>query len=104
MVMGETEAETLVRELDDLVAGISLLDIDIRLAEADLKDKRKARRKLVNRRSLMAFVMSEKGRAADESLKDTLPLVLYFGSEADREEFVAIVHEAKPGMIAKRMP
>lgn len=53
---------------------------------------------------LMAFVMSEQGRAADESLKDTLPLVLYFGNEADREEFIAIVRDAKPGMVAKRMP
>lgn len=53
---------------------------------------------------LMAFVMSEQGRAADKSLKDTLPLVLYFGNEEDREGFMAAVHEAKPGMIAKRVP
>jgi len=53
---------------------------------------------------LMAFVMSEQGRTADASLEDTRPLVLYFGSEADREEFIAVVREAKPGMIAKRIP
>lgn len=53
---------------------------------------------------LMAFVMSENGRSADDSLKDTLPLVLYFGSEEDREGFMAVVREAKPGMMAKKMP
>lgn len=54
--------------------------------------------------TLMAFVQSEMGRSADASLKDTRPLILYFGNDADREEFLALVHEAKPGMIAKRMP
>jgi hypothetical protein len=53
---------------------------------------------------LMAFVVAETGRTADEGLKNTLPLCLYFGSEQDREEFVALVREAKPGMITKRMP
>lgn len=53
---------------------------------------------------LMAFVISEKGRAADRSLSDTLPLCLYFGNEQDREEFIALVHEIKPNMIAKKMP
>ena len=53
---------------------------------------------------LMAFVLSEQGRAADESLKDTLPVVLYFGGDDDREEFMAAVREAKPGMMSKRMP
>jgi len=53
---------------------------------------------------LMAFVLAEKGRAADKRLEPTLPLVLYFGSVQDREEFIAVVHEAKPGMVAKRMP
>lgn len=53
---------------------------------------------------LMAFVLAEVGRTADASLEESLPCVLYFGSDADREEFIALVHEAKPGMIAKRMP
>lgn len=53
---------------------------------------------------LMAFVIAEKGRAADDGLKDTAPLCLYFGSNEDREEFIAAVVAAKPGMIAKRMP
>ena len=53
---------------------------------------------------LMAFVIAERGRSADESLAETLPVCLYFGSEQDREEFIALVHEVKPNMITKRMP
>lgn len=54
--------------------------------------------------TLMAFVMAEQGRAADKSLEDTRPLILYFGTEQDREEFIALVREAKPGMVARPMP
>lgn len=53
---------------------------------------------------LMAFVMAEKGRAADPALADTLPLVLYFGTKEDRDAFVAAVREAKPGMYSKHLP
>jgi hypothetical protein len=53
---------------------------------------------------LMAFVIAEKGRAADVGLKETLPLCLYFGTEQDRDEFIAIVREMKPNMISKKMP
>ncbi len=53
---------------------------------------------------LTAFVASEIGRAADSVLEDSLPLCLYFTTEEDRAEFIAAVHEAKPGMIAKRWP
>jgi hypothetical protein len=53
---------------------------------------------------IMTFVMSETGRTADEGLQDALPLVLYFGSAEDREEFVALMREAKPNLIAKRLP
>ena len=51
-----------------------------------------------------AFVMAEKGRSADPALEGTLPLVLYFGTKEDREEFVAVVREAKPGMYSKHLP
>jgi len=54
--------------------------------------------------NLMAFVVAETGRAADERLEESLPLCLYFGSDEDREEFVAMVREAKPGMMMKRLP
>ena len=53
---------------------------------------------------LMAFVVAETGRSADKGLEETLPLCLYFGSAEDREEFIAIVREAKPGMVMKQMP
>jgi hypothetical protein len=33
-----------------------------------------------------------------------VPLALFFRTDADREELVAAVIEAKPGMIAKRRP
>ena len=53
---------------------------------------------------LMAFVMSEQGRAADKSLENTRPLILYFGNDEDRDGFMALVREAKPGMMAKKLP
>lgn len=53
---------------------------------------------------LIAFVVSEIGRAADSKLEDTLPLCLYFSNDADRDEFIEAVHAANPGMIAKRWP
>ncbi|MDP3071217.1 MAG: hypothetical protein Q8N18_13085 [Opitutaceae bacterium] len=34
-------------------------------------------------------------------LAGTFPVVLYFGSDADRAEFIEIVKEAKPGLIAR---
>lgn len=53
---------------------------------------------------LVAFVLAEQGRTADASLDDALPLVLYFACKADREEFITLMREAKPGMITKKMP
>jgi hypothetical protein len=53
---------------------------------------------------LMAFVVAERGRAVDDSLKDTFPLILYFGSEKDREEFITVVRDAKPEMVARKIP
>lgn len=44
---------------------------------------------------LMAFVIAETGRAADKNLEETFPLCLYFGNKEDREEFVAVMKEAK---------
>jgi hypothetical protein len=53
---------------------------------------------------LADFVRTEIGRAADLRLEDAAPLVLYFTTEQDRAEFLAAVHEAKPGMIARKWP
>lgn len=53
---------------------------------------------------LMAFVQSEHGRAADPSPEDMRPVILYFGSDQDRDEFMATVREVKPGMVAKPIP
>lgn len=53
---------------------------------------------------LVNFVVSEIGRAADTRLEESLPLCLYFASKQDREEFIAAVREAKPGMISRKWP
>jgi hypothetical protein len=39
----------------------------------------------------------------DAGLQGTLPLLLYFGSEADRDEFMEMMKEAKPNMVAKKL-
>jgi hypothetical protein len=52
---------------------------------------------------LVAFVMSERGRAADKSLEESLALVLYFADDKDREEFMQMVLAAKPNMRAKKV-
>lgn len=36
-------------------------------------------------------------------LKDAKPIVLYFGSDADRAEFEALMRAAKPGMITRSL-
>ena len=53
---------------------------------------------------LTAFVLSEIGRAADDRLDASYPLCLYFADKAEREEFIAAVQEAKPGMVSKHWP
>lgn len=54
--------------------------------------------------TLLEFVIAEQGRTADHALDKALPLCLYFPTDADREEFIAMVREAKPDMIARKMP
>lgn len=54
--------------------------------------------------TLVAFVVSETGRAADQRLDTSLPLCLYFPTEEDRHEFMDLVREAKPGMVMKEIP
>jgi hypothetical protein len=53
---------------------------------------------------LAAFVTTEIGRAADRRFEDSVPVALYFSTVEDREEFVAAVMAAKPGMISRRWP
>ncbi len=54
--------------------------------------------------ALADFVQSEIGRAADSVLEDTEPLVLYFATEADREELVTAILAEKPGMLTRHWP
>lgn len=54
--------------------------------------------------NLVDFVHSEVGRAADASLEDTAPVVLYLATEQDRAEFIEAIQLAVPGMIARKWP
>jgi hypothetical protein len=53
---------------------------------------------------LVDFVRAEIGKAADEVLDGTEPLVLYFADDKDRKEFVDAVLQARPGMISRQWP
>ena len=53
---------------------------------------------------LASFVETEIGRSADERLENTKALVLYFETDADRDEVVAAIRAEKPGMMAKKFP
>ena len=54
-------------------------------------------------KTLEDFVLAEVGRKADYTLEDSLPLCLYFPTEADREEFIAAIKEAKPNWTTKKV-
>lgn len=45
----------------------------------------------------------EEWKAPTPQLQGTFPIVLYFGSDADREEFVALVRQAKPNFTMKNL-
>lgn len=45
----------------------------------------------------------ESWRSPVEQLKGSVPAVLYFANEADRDEFIEMVKEAKPGMKAFKL-
>jgi hypothetical protein len=53
---------------------------------------------------LVAFVVAETGRKAAGALDQSLPLVLYFTTPADREEFIELYKEAKPNVFSRRLP
>lgn len=53
---------------------------------------------------LMAFVLAERSRTADDSFAEALPLCLYFTTAEDSEEFITVFHRAKPNVITKRLP
>jgi len=54
--------------------------------------------------TLLGFMVAEQGRRADKRLAESLPLVLYFVSDVERDAFVELVREAKPNMITKKVP
>lgn len=52
---------------------------------------------------LVEFICAEIGRSADSSLENTLPLVLYFENDKDRDEFIDAVKAEKPTMVARKI-
>lgn len=38
-----------------------------------------------------------------KELEGTLPLVLYFGNDKDRDEFISVFHEAMPNAVSKKL-
>lgn len=54
--------------------------------------------------TLIEFVISEQGRAADSRLEEALPLCLYFETNEERDEFIVLIHKAKPGMTMRKVP
>jgi hypothetical protein len=46
---------------------------------------------------------AEEMRAPVPELEGSYPLVLYFGSQADADEFTAAAQAAQPGLMAKRL-
>lgn len=45
---------------------------------------------------LARFVLAETGKARTPELGSTMPLVLYFGDETSRDEFIVIFNEIHP--------
>lgn len=54
--------------------------------------------------TLMAFVQTEVGRTADPLLGPSQPLVLYFPTVEDREQFIQEVRSIHPGWSTRKMP
>lgn len=61
----------------------------------------KIRHKNGNAADLEAFVDSEQGRQPET--EDAKALVLYFGGDADREEFIAMWNETHPNTVTRKV-
>lgn len=55
-------------------------------------------------RVLLDFVVAEHGRSLADALDNTLPLCLYFGTKADRDNFIAVIKDAAPQLVAHKVP
>jgi hypothetical protein len=53
---------------------------------------------------LLNFVIAERGRAVEPRFEQALPLCLYFATEQDRDEFLAVFRELKPTMMTRKVP
>lgn len=52
---------------------------------------------------LYEFVIAEQGRKLAPELDDSVPLCLYFETDAEREDFVAMVQQINPNMRARKV-
>lgn len=52
---------------------------------------------------LFEFVIAESGRKAAPELDETMPLCLYFKTDVDREDFIALVQHINPNMTARKV-
>jgi hypothetical protein len=105
---GDNLVMALMHEIIDLRTKIDMVTV----SDAD---KRTLRRRCIDFASrflrrrptgddLLALVLAELGRRASPDLQDSKALVLYFTTDADRDEMIAAGRMAKPDMISKRVP
>jgi hypothetical protein len=81
---------------DDDYASVSQLIDDGWLSAEDAKA-------LEDKVALLERALAEKPLATAPEIKGTLPLVLYFGSEADRDEFIATFQVAMPSLESRKV-
>jgi hypothetical protein len=53
---------------------------------------------------LMAFVISETGRASEHRFEKRFPLCLFFNDEQSRDEFIALWREDRPNVTIRKIP
>lgn len=54
--------------------------------------------------TLLAFVMIETAKEAEPALSNAVPLCLYFGDDADRDDFVRMWRQAHPRSRMVKVP
>ena len=57
-----------------------------------------ARRNEMSKTKCMVCGAPNYTKPPHEEIKGTVPLVMYFGSEKDRDEFVAVIRKELPGL------
>ena len=68
---------------------------------ADAHDAAEQARRLPGHMHAKAYVSL--ADAPVKELEGTVPVVLYFGNRSDAEEFLLLVQQAKPGLVARQL-